>query len=173
MVRYLFLYTILLLSLSFSFALPNVEIPFLKLSFLNLQEDLQEARQEGKYLIIMFYQEGCPFCDKMYRVTFQDKKVKEYFTKYFYMVLVDIKGANLLIDFQGKEITEKEFAHRHRIRGTPVFIFVDHQGKQILKLIGYIPPQDWLIAGRYIVEGHYRQKSFYKFLREERKKKYQ
>ena len=162
--------TAVLFVFAFLFALPNVEVPFVKLSFLNLKEDLEEAKEEGKYLFIMFHQEGCPFCDKMYRVTFQDPKVKDYFTKHFYMVLIDIKGSNPVVDFDGKEMTEKEFSHKHRVRATPVFLFVDHEGKQILKMVGYIPPKDWLLIGRYIIEGHYKDKSFYKFLREERKK---
>jgi len=161
---------VLLLLLSASYAVPSVEIPFLKLSFLNLKEDLEEANREGKFLFIMFHQEDCPFCDKMYRVTFQDRRVREFFTKHFYMVLIDIKGANVVVDFEGRELTEKEFAHRHRVRGTPVFLFVDRNGNQILKLVGYISPEDWLIVGRFIVEGHYRNKSLYRFLREERKK---
>ena len=162
--------TAVLFVFAFLFALPNVEVPFVKLSFLNLKEDLEEAKEEGKYLFIMFHQEGCPFCDKMYRVTFQDPKVKDYFTKHFYMVLIDIKGSNPVVDFDGKEMTEKEFSHKHRVRATPVFLFVDHEGRQILKMVGYIPPKDWLLIGRYIIEGHYKDKSFYKFLREERKK---
>ncbi len=165
-----FLIPFLFFALAYAYALPNVEVPFAKLSFLDLREDLQEARKEGKYLFIMFHQEGCPFCDKMYRVTFQDPKVKEYFTKHFYMVLIDIRGANTVVDFKGREMTEKEFAHKHRVRATPVFLFVDYEGKQILKMVGYIPPRDWLLIGRYIVEGHYKSKSFYKFLREERMK---
>ncbi len=162
--------TVFMLVFVFVFSLPNVEVPFVKLSFLNLKEDLQEAKEEGKYLFIMFHQEGCPFCDKMYRITFQDPKVKEYFTKHFYMVLIDIKGSNPVVDFDGKEMTEKEFAHKHRVRATPVFLFVDHEGKQIIKMVGYIPPKDWLLIGRYIVEGHYKKESLYRFLRRERKK---
>ncbi len=153
-----------------AWAVPNVEIAFLKLSFLNLKEDLEEAKEEGKYLFIMFHQEACPFCDKMYRITFQDPEVKEFFTKHFYMILLDIKGANPVVDFDGTEMTEKEFAHKHRVRATPVFLFVDHEGKPILKMVGYIPPKDWLIIGKYIAEGHYKEKSFYKFLRQERNK---
>jgi len=162
--------TVVLLLFSLTFSLPNVDVPFVKLSFLNLKEDLEDAKRDGKYLFIMFHQEGCPFCDKMYRVTFQDPKVKEYFTKHFYMVLIDIKGSNPVVDFNGKEMTEKQFAHKHRVRATPVFLFVDYEGKQILKMVGYIPPRDWLIIGRYIVEGHYKNKSLYRFIREEREK---
>jgi len=160
---------LLIFTVGFLFALPNVEVPFAKPSFLNLKEDLAEAKAEGKHLFIMFHQEGCPFCDKMYRVTFQDPKVKEYFTKHFQMVLIDIKGSNPVVDFDGREMTEKEFAHKHRIRATPVFLFVDEKGEQVLKMVGYIPTDDWLLIGRYIAEGHYKRESFYSFVKREKK----
>ncbi|WP_461830207.1 thioredoxin family protein [Aquifex sp.] len=141
------------------------EIPFLKPSFLDLKEDLEEAKREGKYLFLMFEEEGCPFCDKMKRVTFQEPKVKEYFAKHFYMVIVDRKGSNPVVDFGGKEMTEKELAKKYKVRGTPVFVFVDHEGKTILKVMGYIPPEEFLLIGKYIAEGHYKNMSFYKFKR--------
>ena len=72
---------VLLIILSISFS--QEEIPFLKLSFLNLKEDLEEAKREGKHLFLMFEEEGCPFCDKMKRITFQHPDVKEYFSKNF------------------------------------------------------------------------------------------
>lgn len=75
--RMLFILFIFLFSLSHG-AQP---IPFLKPSFMNLKEDLEDAKRDGKFLFIMFHQEGCPFCDKMRRVTFQDKRVQEYFYK--------------------------------------------------------------------------------------------
>jgi len=162
--------TFFLLFVGVVFSVPDVEIPFLKLSFLNLKEDLEEAKREGKHLFIMFHQDGCPFCDKMYRLTFQDPKVKEYYTKNFYMVLIDIKGANPVVDFQGRELTEKEFSHRYRVRATPQFLFVDEEGRDVLKLVGYYPPEDWFLIGRYIVEDHYKKVSLYRFIREERKK---
>jgi len=139
------------------------EIPFKKLSFLDLKEDLKEAKQEGKYLFIMFEQEGCPFCDKMRVVTFQDKRVKEFFTKHFYMIEIDIKGANPVIFFNGEEMTEKEIAHKFRVRATPHFVFFDHDGKIILSIPGYIPPKEFLLIGRYVAEGFYKKMSFYKF----------
>jgi thioredoxin-related protein len=163
-------FSLLLIFPLITLSLPNVEIPFAKPSFLDLKGDLEEANQEGKFLFLMFHQEGCPFCDKMYRVTFQDPQVKEYYTKHFYMVLIDIKGANPVINFDGKEMTEKKFSHMHRVRATPTFLFVDREGKKIIKLVGYFPPRDWLLIGKYIVEGHYKNESLYKFMRKHRKK---
>lgn len=158
---------VLLIILSISFS--QEEIPFLKLSFLNLKEDLEEAKREGKHLFLMFEEEGCPFCDKMKRITFQHPDVKEYFSKNFYMVIIDRKGSNPVVDFEGNEITEKQLAKKYKVRGTPVFVFVDHTGKTILKVMGYIPPEEFLLMGKYVAEGHYKKMSFYKFKRKYKK----
>ena len=141
-------------------------IPFLKPSFLNLKEDLEEAKKENKFLFIMFHQEGCPFCDKMRKVTFQDKRVQEYFTKYFYMVEIDIKGANELVDLDGKKLTERQFSLKHGVRLTPVLMFFDQEGKVVAKVPGYVEPQEFILIGRYVVEGHYKNKNLVQFLRE-------
>ncbi|MFN3946756.1 MAG: thioredoxin family protein [Aquificaceae bacterium] len=141
-------------------------IPFLKPSFLNLKEDLDEAKKENKLLFIMFHQEACPFCDKMRRITFQDKKVQEYYTKHFYMVEIDIRGSNEVIDLDGQKLTERRFSIKHGVRPTPVFMFFDRDGKVVAKVPGYIEPQEFILIGRYVVEEHYKNKNLVQFLRE-------
>ncbi len=148
------------------FALCAEVIPFLKPSFLNLKEDLEEARRNNKFLFIMFHQEGCPFCDKMRRITFQDRAVQEYYTKHFYMIEIDIRGSNEVIDLDGKKLTERQFALKHGIRLTPVFMFFDKEGKVVLKVPGYIEPKEFILIGRYVVEGHYKNKNLIQFLKE-------
>ena len=145
------------------------DIPFLKISFLDIGQDVEEARKEGKFLFIMFYQEGCPFCDKMRRVTFQDKEVKEYFTKHFYMIEINIKGSLPVIDVDGREYTEKTFSRKYGVRATPVFLFYDKDGEVILKLPGYYKPGEFLLIGKYIVEGHYKNENIFSFIRKYRR----
>ncbi len=143
-------------------------IPFLKPSLLNLKEDLEDAKKENKLLFIMFHQEACPFCDKMRKVTFQDKRVQEYFTKHFHMIEIDIRGSNEVIDLDGKGLTERQFSLKHGIRLTPVFLFLDRDGKVVAKVPGYVEPQEFILIGRYLVEGHYKSKNLVQFLRENR-----
>ncbi|ADO44981.1 conserved hypothetical protein [Hydrogenobacter thermophilus TK-6] len=150
-------------------AFSAVGIPFLKPSLLNLKDDLEDAKRDGKYLFIMFHQEGCPFCDKMRKVTFQDKAVQEYFSKHFYMVEIDIRGANEVVDVDGKKMTERQFAHKYGVRLTPVFMFFDQKGNVVAKVPGYIEPKDFLLIGRYMVEGHYRDTNLVKFIKENKK----
>lgn len=141
-------------------------IPFLKPSFLNLKEDLEEAKRDNKFLFIMFHQEGCPFCDKMRKVTFQNNMVRDYYTKHFYMIEIDIRGSNEVIDFDGKKLTERQFSLKHGVRLTPVFMFFDKEGKVVAKVPGYIEPQEFILIGRYVVEGHYKNKNLVQFIRE-------
>ncbi|MFN7065521.1 MAG: thioredoxin family protein [Aquificaceae bacterium] len=141
-------------------------IPFLKPSFLNLKEDMEEARRENKFLFVMFHQEGCPFCDKMRKVAFQDKGVQDYYSKNFYMVEIDIIGSNEVVDLDGNKLSERQFSLRHGVRLTPVFMFFDKDGKVVAKVPGYIEPQEFLLIGRYVVEGHYKSKNLVQFLRE-------
>ncbi len=137
----------------------------MKPSFFDIPSDIEESRKENKYFFIMFQQEGCPFCEKMRRVTFQNKKVKEFFTKNFYMIEINIKGSVPVIDVDGKEYTEKEFSLKYGARSTPFFVFYDKEGKVILKLPGYYGPEDFLLIGRYIVEEHYKKESLPAFLK--------
>jgi thioredoxin-related protein len=161
-------FTTLLLLLFFGLAF-TAPIPFLKPSFLNLKEDLEESTKEGKYLFIMFHQEACPFCDKMRRVTFQDSQVQGYYTKHFNMVEIDIKGNLEVVDFDGKKTTERQFALKHGVRLTPVFMFLDKNGNVIAKVPGYIEPREFLLIGRWVVEEHYKRVNLVNFLRENKK----
>ncbi len=154
----------------FPFIVFGAEIPFLKPSFFDLPSDIEESKEEGKYFFIMFHQEGCPFCEKMRKITFRDPKVAEYFKKHFYMIEINIKGSLPVIDVDGKEYTEKSFSRKHGVRSTPYFIFYDQNGNVILKLPGYYRPEEFLLIGKFIVEGHYKKENIFKFMRRMRSK---
>ncbi|WP_029551898.1 thioredoxin family protein [Thermocrinis jamiesonii] len=163
------LYRVLVVLLVIFATAYSAPIPFLKPSFLNLKEDLEDSVREGKYLFIMFHQEGCPFCDKMRRITFQDKDVQNYYTKHFNMVEIDIRGSLEVVDFDGKKLTERQFALKHGVRLTPVFMFFDKKGEVIAKVPGYIEPKEFILIGRWIVEEHYKRTNLVNFLRENKK----
>lgn len=102
----------------------------------------------------------------MRKVTFQNRMVQEYYTKHFYMIEVDIRGPNEVVDLDGKKLTERQFSLKHGIRLTPVFMFFDKEGNVVAKVPGYIDPQEFILIGRYVVEGHYKNKNLVQFIRE-------
>ncbi len=141
-------------------------------SFGNLREELETAREEGKKgLMIFFEMDDCPFCHRMKREVLNRPDVQAYYRKHFRNLSIDIEGDVELVNFKGEQTTEKDFATReHRVRATPVIAFFDLDGKRITRFIGATrDAREFLLLGRYVVEGHYRNGSFTRFKRAQRK----
>ena len=142
-------------------------------NFNDLQQELEIAREEGKIgLLIMFEMDECPFCKRMKRTVLNRSDVQEYFRRHFRIISVDTEGDVEMTDFEGNATTEKTFALKQfRVRATPVFLFVDEHGKPIKngRLTGATKNADeFLLLGKFIVEGHHQHSSFGRFKRRNR-----
>ena len=128
-------------------------------------EEIAAAAEEGKQLVIMFQQTGCPYCAKMRVRVFPDPKVDEFYSKHFVMIQTNIRGDLPVVSPEGKDLTEKKFAKSLRVRATPVFIFYDKTGGQALKVTGFLDAERFNKAGRYVVDGVYKTKtSLYRYM---------
>jgi len=131
-------------------------------------QEISDAKEEGKRLVIMFHQSGCPYCDKMRTRVFPDPKVEAYFSKNFVMIESNIKGNLDVVTPDGKPMSEVKMAKKYRIRATPVFMFFDTEGAQALRLTGFLNADLFVRAGTYVVDGIYKKPekiSFYRYLK--------
>jgi len=129
-------------------------------------QEISDAREEDKRLVIMFHQLGCPYCDKMRTRVFPDAKVDAFYSKNFVMVESNIKGNLDIVSPDGKPMSEVRLARKYRVRATPVFLFLDTDGSTALRLTGFLDSELFVRAGRYVTEGVYKTKtSFYKYLK--------
>ncbi len=127
--------------------------------------EIAAAKEQGKFLVIMFQQIGCPYCEKMRARVYPDPKVQKYYTKRFVLIESNIRGSLDVVSPQGKAMTEKEYARKNRIRATPTFIYFDKNGKQALKVTGFMDVARFIKAGQYVVGGVYKTNtSFYRYL---------
>ncbi len=135
---------------------------FFQPKFGELPADLTTARQEGKRgILLMFETEDCPFCDRMKRAVLNQSPVQSYFREHFLIYNVDVFGGTALIDFSGRQMTEKQFALEHRARATPTFLFFDLEGKPVARFTGAAQSIDeFMLFGRYVAEGHYNAMPF-------------
>lgn len=53
-------------------------------SFLEMGADLEEAAAEGKGLIVIFEQRGCPYCRELHNVNFERSEIVEYISDNFW-----------------------------------------------------------------------------------------
>lgn len=141
---------------------------FFHQSFNNLPEELEIATDEGKAgVFIMFSDVDCPWCAKMKATIMSQVAVQDYYRKHFQVLTIDIRGDAMIVDFAGKEISEKDFAFKeHRVRATPVVMFFDNSGKAVARFTGIVRDVDeFLWLGEYVVSGAFNEMNFTKYKR--------
>jgi len=138
---------------------------FFQPKFGDLKEDLEMARSQGKKGIFLFFEmDDCPFCERMKTTILNQSDVQDFYRANFLLYPIDVNGGTEVIDFQGKEMTEKAFAFSHRVRATPVLLFFDLDGKPVARHTG--PTKDkaeFMQLGKYVVEGAYSSMPFIKY----------
>lgn len=124
--------------------------------------ELKTARQQGKQgVLLMFETEACPFCRRMREQVLSREEVQRYFRRHFNIFAVDLIGSVEVADFTGREMTEKAFGRSLRVRGTPTFLFVSPEGKELARYTGATRDvAEFMALGRYVAEGHYAKMPF-------------
>ena len=149
--------------------------PWFLESFLDLADDLEGARKEGKRFVIMWELRGCPYCKETHFVNFAQPRIADYIRRNFEVLQLNIIGSRKVTDFDGKELSEKALAAKYGVRFTPTFQFFG-EGSGILKSLppakreiarapGYMLPDDFLAMFRYVREKAYESKSFRDYLK--------
>jgi thioredoxin-related protein len=143
-----------------------LEFPdWFKLSFLDLQDDLKEIRQEGKdALMVYFGQKYCAYCKAFLEKDLARGDIRTYIDRHFDVIGIDIHGQRMVTDLFGKEMEEGRFAVQENTNFTPSIIFYDRDGHEALRLRGYYPPYRFRAALEYVADGHYRKESFREYL---------
>jgi len=163
--------------------LPNVEAdadglhkqPWFVESFLNLREDAEEAAAEGKQLVLIWEQKGCPYCREMHRVNFRIPEVVNYIRKHYNVIQINMWGDKEVTDFDGEVTSEKKLARKYRIQFTPTLQFfplgVHKSAKkkgsdlEVWRLLGYWKPFHFKNTFAYVREkGYETQPNFQRWL---------
>lgn len=135
-----------------------------KTSFLDFQDDIREARKQGKHLMVFMHLEECPYCVKMLKENFVSGERRDQIQKHFDVIGVDIRGARELMWVDGVSHTERSLATQLKIVATPAIIIFDHEGNKVLQLNGYRDPRAFGQALDYVQAKHYRRESFPAYL---------
>ncbi|MEM1419120.1 MAG: thioredoxin family protein [Pseudomonadota bacterium] len=138
-------------------------------SFLDLQEDLDEAAAEGKGLAIFIEQAGCPYCRELHEVNLRDAETVRYIEDHYVALQIDLRGAREVTDFDGEVLTERDLIRRWGVLYTPTVLFFDPEavedeglGKDRAAAImpGYFKPFHFRTMLEYVAAGHYQEMHF-------------
>ena len=108
----------------------SAEIPFIK-------EDWQKARTEAaaqkKMMLVDFYTDWCGWCKEMYKTTFRDSAVVAFLNEHFVPLSIDAeKGLGITV------------AMKYRVSAYPSYGYFTHDGRLIMKSVGYAPAGDYM-----------------------------
>lgn len=134
------------------------------MSFLDLAIDIEESAAEGKHFGLYFYQDGCPYCEKLIDDNFGQYRINEYAKANFNIAPINIFGSVEVTDLDGIARPESAFSAHRKIQFTPTMIFFAPEG-EVFRMNGYYPPHKFLTMLEYITEKYYfRNTTFIDFL---------
>ncbi len=142
------------LALSLPFGVSHAEPPP-GYQFVRYDDGLRLAQKEQRPIFVYFGRYGCGYCDKTNKVGFADPQVKAAYSQHYVLVYVNSESMDRLTLPTGERITEMQLGERMNTLGTPVFFFLQPDGKQILKAYGYQDPAKLLEMDHYVQEGQY------------------
>lgn len=143
-------------------------------SFLELPDDLAEADAQGKYLMVLIEQAGCPYCAALHNENFARSEIVDYINAHYVVVQLDLWGAREVVDFDGEALEERDLAQKWGVNFTPTtLIFTMEDGppanflkSEAFRLPGLLKPFHYLSSLEYVVTGENKKQPFQRFLQD-------
>lgn len=96
-------------------------------------EMLAKAKAENKILMIDFFTDWCKWCVELDKKVYTDKEVAAFANEH---------QINWKIDAEKGEGVD--LAKKYEVAGYPTIVFVDGNGNEVDRIVGYIPAKDFL-----------------------------
>lgn len=133
--------------------------------FVAYDEALRVSKRDNKPMFVYFGRFGCAWCDQMNKTTFADPGIRDMLIRHYTLVYVDSESGKRLRLPSGERITEAELGTRFRALVSPVFMFLEADGKEILRLPGIHTVKNFQDYDRFVTEGQYRTQTLLEFLK--------
>ena len=121
-----------------------------KQSFLDLQDDLDDANDSGKNIMLYFHQDGCPYCKKLLQDNFSRTDIVNRMKQNYELLEINMWGDKAVTDVGGNEYSEKEFAKKMQVMFTPTLLILDTNGLSKFRINGYYSPDKFMAVLDYL-----------------------
>ncbi|MFO6464326.1 thioredoxin family protein [Jannaschia sp. KMU-145] len=122
---------IAILATCLAFAAPAAELgddglhkaPWMVDTFKDLREDLAEANDAGKRLMVIVEQRGCIYCTKMHEEVFVEEDIAAMLADDYFVIQLNMFGDVEVTDFDGEALAEKDAVRKWGLNFTPTLVF--------------------------------------------------
>ena len=118
------------------------------------EQGLARAKEAGRYIVLEFYTDWCPYCEALNEETLSHPSVADYLSKNFVIIKVNSEES-------------EDLARNYGVRGVPETVFLEPGGEPIASLPGFVPKEYFLPVLKYIHTRAYLAMSFEEFLEKE------
>ena len=133
-------------------------------SFLEIADDVDEATEEGKQVILFFHLDACPYCDRMIDESFESPKLKNYIQSHFDTIAINIKGDREIAFNEELSVTEKELSQHLNVFATPAIIFLGKNNQIIQRVDGFRAAERFASILQFVKDEHYQNTSLGEYL---------
>jgi len=104
----------------------------------DLTTNATAAVREGKPLLVLFSESGCPWCERLRKEHLLPMQRNAGYQAKLQFLQVDVDGKNTLRDFTGQSVTQAALARRYGIRVMPTVLLLGPRGEVLAEpLIGF------------------------------------
>ncbi len=126
-----------------------------KESFLEIADDVEEATEEGKHVLLFFQLNGCPYCDRMLEESFEAEPLTSFIQEHFDSIAINVRGDREIVFNEEISVTEKELSEMLKVRATPAIVFLDKDNKTVVRVNGYRAPERFRHVLEYVASQSY------------------
>lgn len=116
---------------------------WMRTTFLDLREDLEEANADGLRLLVIIEQRGCIYCTQMHEDVFPIPEIDALLNDSFFVVQLNMFGDREVTDFDGEVLTEKQAIMKWGVMFTPTMFFLPESVPDGIDAaaakVGYVP----------------------------------
>lgn len=149
------------------------ELPeWFKESFLDIAEDVEEANDENKHLMLYMHLTGCPYCYKMVEEGFKNNTNTQIIKDNFDVVAINIRGNKEVTLKEDMTMTEDQVRDHYKVRFTPTIIFLDGNNKMVHKVNGYRSIENFKNVLNFVKNRAYQSITLAEFVQQQKRTKH-
>ncbi len=137
-----------------------------KESFLEIADDVEEASESGKHVLLFFQLNGCPYCDRMLSEIFETDPLMSYIQEHFDVIAINVRGDREIAFNEEFSATEKALSEKLKVWATPGIIFLGENNKPVVRVDGYRSPERFEHILRYVAEKTYTEQKLATYLQQ-------
>ena len=139
-------------------------------SFLDFADDVDEAFDSGKHVMLFFHLEACPYCTRMLVESFEPELLSKRIQQDFDVIEINIKGDRLIQFNETLALSEKQLAETLEVQATPAIIFLNKDNKFITRVNGYRSPDRFEQILNYVSDNAYASVSLESYMQDNLKR---